>query len=92
MPRFHNPLGGSLTEWQKRELVRLAEAYDVYLVEDDFLGDLEDNQKADPLYAYDLSSRVIYLKSFSKMIFPGRVLERLCSRIRWPRFSIRIKS
>ncbi|AMQ71577.1 MULTISPECIES: aminotransferase-like domain-containing protein [Bacillus amyloliquefaciens group] len=71
MPRFHNPLGSSLTEWQKRELVRLAEAYDVYLVEDDFLGDLEDNQKADPLYAYDLSSRVIYLKSFSKMIFPG---------------------
>ncbi len=71
MPRFHNPLGSSLTEWQKRELVRLAEAYDVYLVEDDFLGDLEDNQKADPLYAYDLSFRVIYLKSFSKMIFPG---------------------
>lgn len=71
MPRFHNPLGSSLAERDKRELVRLAEAYDVYLVEDDYLGDLEENKKADPLYAYDLSSHVIYLKSFSKMIFPG---------------------
>lgn len=71
MPRFHNPLGSSLAERDKRELVRLAAAYDVYLVEDDYLGDLEENKKADPLYAYDLSSHVIYLKSFSKMIFPG---------------------
>ncbi|AFQ56291.1 GntR family transcriptional regulator [Bacillus subtilis subsp. subtilis] len=71
MPRFHNPLGCSLSERDKQELVRLAEAYDVYLVEDDYLGDLEENKKADPLYAYDLSSHVIYLKSFSKMMFPG---------------------
>ena len=35
MPRFHNPLGYSLSERDKQELVRLAEAYDVYLVEDD---------------------------------------------------------
>lgn len=69
MPRFHNPLGCSLSEREKQELVRLAEAYDVYLVEDDYLGDLEENKKA--LYAYDLSSHVIYLKSFSKMMFPG---------------------
>ncbi|ARW05434.1 PLP-dependent aminotransferase family protein [Bacillus atrophaeus] len=71
MPRFHNPLGSSLAEADKKELVRLAEKYDVYLVEDDYLGDLDDNKKADPLHAYDLASRVIYLKSFSKMIFPG---------------------
>ncbi|MGK9430445.1 PLP-dependent aminotransferase family protein [Bacillus atrophaeus] len=71
MPRFHNPLGSSLAEADKKELVRLAEKYDVYLVEDDYLGDLDDNKKADPLHAYDLASRVIYVKSFSKMIFPG---------------------
>lgn len=92
MPRFHNPLGSSLTEWQKRELVRLAEAYDVYLIEDDFLGDLEDNQKADPLYAYDLSSRVIYLKSFSKMIFPGLRVGAAVLPDSLARFSLRIKS
>lgn len=77
MPRFHNPLGYSLSERDKQELVRLAEAYDVYLVEDDYLGDLEENKKADPLYAYDLSSHVIYLKSFSKMMFPAFAWGRL---------------
>ncbi|ASB91114.1 PLP-dependent aminotransferase family protein [Bacillus sonorensis] len=71
MPRFHNPLGSSYSEKEKKSIVRLAEMYGVYIVEDDFLGDLEGNKKADPLYAYDVSSRVIYLKSFSKIIFPG---------------------
>lgn len=28
-------------------------------------------QKEDPIYAYDDASHVIYLKSFSKIIFPG---------------------
>ncbi|UOY87821.1 PLP-dependent aminotransferase family protein [Bacillus glycinifermentans] len=71
MPRFHNPLGSSYTEKEKKSIVRLAERYGVFIVEDDFLGDLEGNQKADPLFSYDISSRVIYLKSFSKIIFPG---------------------
>ncbi|MFN2746579.1 MULTISPECIES: aminotransferase-like domain-containing protein [unclassified Bacillus (in: firmicutes)] len=71
MPRFHNPLGTSYTEQEKKSIVRLAEKYDVFIVEDDFLGDLEGNKKADPLFAYDVSSHVIYLKSFSKVMFPG---------------------
>ncbi|WP_307893314.1 aminotransferase-like domain-containing protein [Bacillus swezeyi] len=71
MPRFHNPLGTSYTEQEKKSIVRLAEKYDVFIAEDDYLGDLEGNKKADPLFAYDVSSRVIYLKSFSKVIFPG---------------------
>ncbi|KAA6449726.1 PLP-dependent aminotransferase family protein [Bacillus swezeyi] len=71
MPRFHNPLGTSYTEQEKKSIVRLAEKYDVFIAEDDFLGDLEGNKKADPLFSYDVSSRVIYLKSFSKVIFPG---------------------
>ncbi|TWJ91117.1 2-aminoadipate transaminase [Bacillus licheniformis] len=71
MPRFHNPLGTSYTEREKTAIVKLAEKYDVYIAEDDFLGDLENDKKADPLHYYDISSHVIYLKSFSKIIFPG---------------------
>lgn len=70
-PRFHNPLGCSYTRQQKERLVKLAAQYDVYLVEDDYLADLEMDSKADPLYAYDNSEHVIYLKSYSKIIFPG---------------------
>ncbi|MNI07376.1 putative HTH-type transcriptional regulator YdcR [compost metagenome] len=71
MPRFHNPLGSSYTHQQKKKIAALAQQYDVYLVEDDYLADLEQDSKADPLYAYDSSSHVIYLKSYSKIIFPG---------------------
>ena len=70
IPRFHNPIGTSMTVKEKR-LLRLAQRYDVYLVEDDYLADLEDSARQDPLWAYDTYDRVIYLKSYSKILFPG---------------------
>lgn len=70
MPRFHNPLGTSYTKTQKLQILALAHKYNVYIVEDDFLADL-DMGKNDPLYTYDEHQRVIYLKSYSKIIFPG---------------------
>lgn len=71
MPRFHNPLGCSYTSKEKKQLARLAAKYDVYIVEDDYLADFEQDSKADPIYTHDDSSHVIYLKSYSKIIFPG---------------------
>lgn len=71
VPRFHNPLGASYTEEQKKQIARLAERYDVYIVEDDYLGDMETEAKADPICSYDRSGHVIYVKSFSKIMLPG---------------------
>ncbi|GAA3400918.1 PLP-dependent aminotransferase family protein [Paenibacillus hodogayensis] len=71
MSRFHSPLGSSYSEAQKKKIARLAARYDVYIVEDDYLADLETNAKSDPIYAYDEDAKVIYLKSYSKIIFPG---------------------
>lgn len=71
IPRFHNPIGTSMKASEKKRLLRLAERYDVYLVEDDYLADLEDSARQDPLWAYDTHDRVIYLKSYSKILFPG---------------------
>ncbi|MCW6110042.1 aminotransferase-like domain-containing protein [Clostridium sporogenes] len=71
MPRFHNPLGTSYSQSEKKAIVKLAQKYDVFIVEDEYLADLEEDPKADPLYAYDDFSHVIYLKSYSKIIFPG---------------------
>lgn len=71
MPRFHNPLGTSYSKEDKIEILKLAEKYDVYIVEDDYLADFDQNTKTDPVYAYDRHDRVIYLKSFSKIMFPG---------------------
>lgn len=71
VPRFHNPLGHSYTNEEKKRIVKLAQKYDVYIIEDDFLGDLDPNPKSDPMFSYDPSGRVIYIKSFSKIMLPG---------------------
>ncbi|WML37574.1 PLP-dependent aminotransferase family protein [Clostridium sp. OS1-26] len=71
MPRYHNPLGTSYSQEKKKKILELAKKYDVYIVEDDYLSDFEQNLKADPIFSYDSSSYVIYLKSYSKIIFPG---------------------
>lgn len=71
IPRFHNPLGTSYTAEDKQRLVELAKANDVYIIEDDYLADLETNSKADPIYAHNGASHVIYLRSFSKVMLPG---------------------
>jgi len=71
IPRFHNPLGTSYLEKDKKRIVELAEKYDVYIVEDDYLIDIDTNKKRLPLFYYDISERVIYVKSFSKAFMPG---------------------
>lgn len=71
IPRCHNPLGHHYTNEEKKKIVALAEKYDVYIVEDDYLAELDLDSKADPLFAYEPSGRVIYVKSFSKVFLPG---------------------
>ena len=71
VPRFSNPLGLGYSREEKKDILRLARKYDVYIVEDDFLGDLDNDSKSDPIFAYDISDRVIYVKTFSKLLLPG---------------------
>ncbi|WP_042439328.1 PLP-dependent aminotransferase family protein [Clostridium amazonitimonense] len=70
MPRMQNPLGTSLSEEDKKHIAYLANKYNVYIVEDDYLSDLNENNSY-PLYRYDENERVIYMKSFSKILIPG---------------------
>lgn len=71
IPRSHNPLGHHYTNEEKKKIVALALKYDVYIVEDDYLAELDTDSKADPLFAYEPNGRVIYVKSFSKVFLPG---------------------
>ncbi|MDF2835132.1 MAG: transcriptional regulator, GntR family with aminotransferase domain [Paenibacillus sp.] len=71
MPRYHNPLGTSYNAETRSAIARLAEKYDVFVVEDDYMADLGVERRYDPIYACDSSSHVVYVKSFSKIIFPG---------------------
>ncbi|MBD0383752.1 aminotransferase-like domain-containing protein [Paenibacillus sedimenti] len=71
MPRHHSPLGTTYSADERKIIARLASKYDVYIVEDDYMADLSEERGVDPIYAYNGTSHVVYLKSFSKLIFPG---------------------
>ena len=66
--RFHNPLGGSYSEATKKKIVELASTYSVYIIEDDYMADFVEGN-ATPLHYYDMDGRVIYVKSFSSILF-----------------------
>ncbi|MCM8709852.1 PLP-dependent aminotransferase family protein [Clostridium sp. SYSU_GA19001] len=68
VPRNHSPLGTSYSKKQRQAIARLADKYDVYIVEDDYFADISFDRKYDPIYSYSEHSRNFYLKSFSKIL------------------------
>lgn len=72
MVYFQTPTGISYSMAKKRHLLDLAEKYDTYIIEDDNLYDFNYSKKPIiPLKALDYKNRVIYIKSFSKILMPG---------------------
>ena len=72
VPTFHNPTGRTLSLDRRRKLLALSEKYGVPIVEDDAYRHLHLEKEAPPaLKALDMTGNVIYLNTFSKMLFPG---------------------
>jgi len=72
IPNFHNPTGTCLNGPRRRQLIVLADRYNVPILEDDFVGDLRYEGRTQPaLKALDPGGRVIYVSTFSKMLMPG---------------------
>ena len=73
-PRFylmnaaiHNPTGATLSAATAHRIMKLAEAHDLVVVEDDIFGDFE-SESAPRLAALDGLQRVIRIGSFSKSV------------------------
>lgn len=72
MAYFQAPTGISYSMEKKRRLLELAEKYDTYIIEEDNFCDFHYGKEAIvPLKALDYKNRVIYIKSFSKILMPG---------------------
>ncbi|MFZ6772811.1 PLP-dependent aminotransferase family protein [Undibacterium sp. SXout7W] len=72
MPNFQNPLGCVMPDKHKKRLLKLAEQYDLALIEDDVFGDLSAQaERPQPIKAWDKQGRVIYCGSCSKSIAPA---------------------
>ncbi len=72
MTNFQNPTGFSYSNKKKLRLLELSEKYDFYILEDDYVNELNYKSNAiAPIKTLDKHSKVLYLKSFSKIFMPG---------------------
>lgn len=73
MSYFQNPTGHSYSLDEKLKLINLAEKYDFFILEDDYMSEIyfKKNEAISTFKDLDCYDRVIYLKSFSKIFMPG---------------------
>jgi 2-aminoadipate transaminase len=70
-PAFQNPTGVSLSGRRRLELLEVARRADTLIVEDDFAAELAYDDVPLPLRTAEGVDRVVYLKSFSKLLTPA---------------------
>ena len=72
MTAFQNPMGATLSDDKKRELVSLITRHQVPLIEDDVYSELYFGQtQPKPAKAFDTEGYVMHCGSFSKSLAPG---------------------
>jgi DNA-binding transcriptional MocR family regulator len=72
MPSFQNPLGSSMPEANRRQLVKMLAAREIPLIEDDVWGDTCFHAtRPRAVKSYDDEGLVLFCSSFSKTISPG---------------------
>jgi DNA-binding transcriptional MocR family regulator len=73
MSYFQNPSGMSYGIEEKKRILQLAEIYDFFIIEDDYLSELifDESIPYSSFRSLDRNNRVIYVKSFSKLFLPG---------------------
>lgn len=70
VPNFHNPSGATLSLERRQLLGRLADEYELLIVEDDPYGAIRFAGTPLPPVA-SFTDRVVYLSTFSKIVAPG---------------------
>lgn len=72
IPNFHNPTGITWSDEKKEKIVKLAQKYDFYIIEDDCFSDFYYTKRFRTLKSYDKlgEERVIYIKTYSKVLMP----------------------
>jgi DNA-binding transcriptional MocR family regulator len=69
---FNNPLGCTMPDHRKRQVLQLLTKHSVPLIEDDIFGDIYFGaERPKPFGALDPAADTIYCSSFSKTIAPG---------------------
>ncbi|MDR0222094.1 MAG: PLP-dependent aminotransferase family protein [Oscillospiraceae bacterium] len=79
IPNFQNPTGRTMPPERRRAVLRLAEKYNVLILEDNPYGDLRFSGVDFPtIKELDKERRVVYAGSFSKTLAPGLRVGFMC--------------
>src|SRR5262249_57161970 len=71
-PSCHHPLGVTMPMEQRLNLIHMAEACNAWIIEDDFDGEYRfQGQPIPALQGISASSRVVYVGTFAKILFPA---------------------
>ncbi|MGU3377034.1 aminotransferase-like domain-containing protein [Chryseobacterium sp. M5A1_1a] len=71
-PNFHNPTGIMMNDDTKKELLRIAEAYQLCIIENDIYSDLYfEEKRPSSIKSFDRKGLVMIYSSFSKTLAPG---------------------
>jgi (S)-3,5-dihydroxyphenylglycine transaminase len=72
IPDFQNPTGAYMSLQKRRKLLELAHDYDFLILEDNAYSDFRYHEEEFiPIKALDVQKRVIYIRSFSKTLYPS---------------------
>lgn len=72
IPEFQNPTGRTWSIERREKLIKLANKYDVVIIEDNPYGELRFEGELNPsVKSIDTEGRVVYLGTFSKVFCPG---------------------
>lgn len=81
VPNFHNPAGVTMSLERRKRLIQLANEYNVLIVEDDPYGEIRfEGDSLPSLLALAGKERVVALRTFSKISFPGLRLGWIVAR------------
>lgn len=71
-PSAQNPLGFTMSDERKKQILGICKKYKIRLIEDDLYGELHFDKKRPKTYRYfDKDGIVTYCSSFSKFLGPG---------------------
>lgn len=71
-PTYQNPSGITMSDTRRRELLRLVYRFHVPVIEDDPYSEFfYEDGPVSSLKSLDTADHVVYLSTFSKMLFPG---------------------
>jgi 2-aminoadipate transaminase len=81
VPNFHNPAGVTMTLERRKKLIELATTYNLLIIEDDPYGEIRfEGEPIPSLLALGGKDRVVALRTFSKISFPGLRLGWIVAR------------